>query len=900
MKKRKLISIILALLLALQWITPALASEEDIPPEFGEAVEAPEVLPEEPPEAPAPEEPEDTQPPEDVPPDESQPPEDVTGPEDIQEPEPEDEPLEDLEPDPVPLEDLIDVLVPSSGELVINPYGLEVDMDGGVSTDQIVHSCQPLINLSDFPVIVDVSVTGTIPAESGAWFVSAPPAQDAPGKDVFLYAEFQQDPSVWVGEYWGLPYQVLADASGENVLTLNAGGEGYFRMFGAMSVYPDEPWSDTDTFGAVLSFTFTPVYPEPEPVEEPEAPEEEIPEEPENPDISEEEPPEDSETPEVPEEVPPEEPLPPDAPEEDPPGEITPPDVAEEDPVPPEEEPEAPDTPEPDTPEEPGPETPNETEPPEAPADPSEPPVSPDEDAANNADEITEDPAEAGSSAFLYSYCASSGRCFAKARSTRKDDSSASVHGRKKTGNRSLQQAQTHPAVISTSRTLEGRWTIQNWTAVRFSALKENSNRLSSGNIHAITPSTKNSSSTSTAVAASTGPGDWMTAPMPYCPPSSSAMAAAPHRSQAGTAVFSSRRKVRKKRRQHPASSRRMPWTAASYRAAEAAPIVTTGRLQASQNRLRIMMSKILLHQRHRNASGSNRLPISEQGRDQLCQGVRQGGVALAGQVHEIDGIELRPHLVCVQEVTARLLRHPLEVGGELPGLLHAAVAHGAHFVRHRGGEDAFLNDGRRDDENIGLSAGTPALRGLGLLHQAAHPQADGEGVHAESLLAVVGAQHDDQQAHRLVARQTGPEVVQGIQPLVEGIGEHRGPSREALLEDLAVLPQGLLQQAGPTLVLIEPGQLRVGAVRRIRAVAVGVGISQADLFHPAALYFTISGRDAAAADWPTRRNFSSGRVGLICAAISGYSSAMTALQVERIRSPPLPDMTRPSSSTCL
>ncbi len=382
MKKRNLISIILALLLALQWITPALASEGDIPPELGEDVEVPEVLPEEPPEAPAPE---DIQPPEDVPPEEPQPPEDVAGPEDIQEPEPEDEPLED----PVPLEDLIDVLVPSSGELVINPYGLEVDMDGGVSTDQIVHSCQTLINLSDFPVIVDVSVTGTIPAESGAWFVSAPPAQDAPGKDVFLYAEFQQDPSVWVGEYWGLPYQVLADASGENVLTLEAGGEGYFRMFGAMSVYPEEPWSDTDTFGAVLSFTFTPVYPDPEPVEEPEAPEEEIPEEPENPDISEEEPPEDSA-----DEVPPEDALPPDAPEENPPEEITPPDITEEDPAPPEEEPEAPDTPEPDTPKEPGPETPDETEPPAGPPDPSEPPVSSDEDAANSADAKTEDPAE--------------------------------------------------------------------------------------------------------------------------------------------------------------------------------------------------------------------------------------------------------------------------------------------------------------------------------------------------------------------------------------------------------------------------------------------------------------------------------------------------------------------------
>ena len=57
MKKRNLISITLALLLALQWITPAMASEGDIPPGPGEAVEAPEVLPEEPPEDPAPEEP---------------------------------------------------------------------------------------------------------------------------------------------------------------------------------------------------------------------------------------------------------------------------------------------------------------------------------------------------------------------------------------------------------------------------------------------------------------------------------------------------------------------------------------------------------------------------------------------------------------------------------------------------------------------------------------------------------------------------------------------------------------------------------------------------------------------------------------------------------------------------
>ena len=40
------------------------------------------------------------------------------------------------------------------------------------------------------------------------------------------------------------------------------------------------------------------------------------------------------------------------------------------------------------------------------------------------------------------------------------------------------------------------------------------------------------------------------------------------------------------------------------------------------------------------------------------------------------------------------------------------------------------------------------------------------------------------------------------------------------------------------------------------------------------------SGREAAATDWPTRRAFSSGRVGFMRPATSGYSSASTFLQV--------------------
>ena len=59
---------------------------------------------------------------------------------------------------------------------------------------------------------------------------------------------------------------------------------------------------------------------------------------------------------------------------------------------------------------------------------------------------------------------------------------------------------------------------------------------------------------------------------------------------------------------------------------------------------------------------------------------------------------------------------------------------------------------------------------------------------------------------------------------------------------------------------------------------------------------YWILGRDAAATDWPTRRIFSSGRVTLHLAASSGYSSERISLQTRRMVSPPLPDMTRPSS----
>ena len=181
---------------------------------------------------------------------------------------------------------VINVLLPGGGRVVANPYGLAVPTEYGVSREPVVHTPQALTNLNDFPVTVNAAAAGTITPGSEAVFVSAPPAPDAPGKDVFLYVEFSSQYDWWTGSYRGLPNQLPVsewETAGEHVLTLDAGGVGYFRLFGEVSEAPESPWSDTDTFGAVLTFTFAPLYPDPEPVEEPETPEEEIPEAPRDP-----------------------------------------------------------------------------------------------------------------------------------------------------------------------------------------------------------------------------------------------------------------------------------------------------------------------------------------------------------------------------------------------------------------------------------------------------------------------------------------------------------------------------------------------------------------------------------------------------------------------------------------
>lgn len=288
------------------------------------------------------------------------------------EPLPDEPPVTDLLPDengeelPALLEDpeMVRVIVPDSGHVIINPYQLEVDIDGETSTEQIAGGTYSMVNLGDTPVTVSASAAGTVFGTGDMVFVDTPPAEKSLWKELFLYVEFQDEfyGIGWSGQYTGAPNQLLigeGPCEPRDVLTLEAGGTGLYRMFGSVTKFPEIPWSVGDDFQVVLTFTFTPIVTDPIDLKE-ESPEESAPEDPETP--------EDPEVPETPEA--PEVPETPENPE-----------------VP--ENPEAPEIPEtPETPE--APETPETPENPET----SENPETPENPETSNVPEDLEESVE--------------------------------------------------------------------------------------------------------------------------------------------------------------------------------------------------------------------------------------------------------------------------------------------------------------------------------------------------------------------------------------------------------------------------------------------------------------------------------------------------------------------------
>lgn len=159
------------------------------------------------------------------------------------------------------LQPVIEVTVPQSGRIILNPYGLPTEIDGRTTTEQIAGETMPIVNSGDTPVTVSASAAGQIFEGSSAVYVPAPPQADATEKEIFLYAEFQPMDGLWAGVYDGASNQILISdnpSEQKEVLLIDAYSQGMFCLFGAMTVQPANPWSVEDEITVTIIFSFSP------------------------------------------------------------------------------------------------------------------------------------------------------------------------------------------------------------------------------------------------------------------------------------------------------------------------------------------------------------------------------------------------------------------------------------------------------------------------------------------------------------------------------------------------------------------------------------------------------------------------------------------------------------------
>lgn len=174
---------------------------------------------------------------------------------------------------------VISVSVPSYASVYINPLRLPVSIGSGEEdTGQILSTPTCLINRSDAPLDVDVTVTGAI--NEGSDMTLAPSTTKGSGstaKRVFIYFEIQSASTDDVeAVQWDAAYDpakhIVVSSTGSNTkrnlirlapMTLDGdvgeGGYGPFRLTGDAIEHPSTPWNGNDGIKVQIAFTFTPV-----------------------------------------------------------------------------------------------------------------------------------------------------------------------------------------------------------------------------------------------------------------------------------------------------------------------------------------------------------------------------------------------------------------------------------------------------------------------------------------------------------------------------------------------------------------------------------------------------------------------------------------------------------------
>lgn len=172
---------------------------------------------------------------------------------------------------------IVRVLVPTTGRVYINPLKFPIYIGDSTNNEQIVSTPLCLANMSDAPVKVDVTVTGTVKADSAMSLATHPTGGTGTNKAAFVYFEIQQgnsddmDKVEWDSAYDASKHLMLVNGvpvTKKDITTLPAmtldgdiaeGGYAPFRLAGDVVTAPTEEWTNKDGIDVIVAFTFTPL-----------------------------------------------------------------------------------------------------------------------------------------------------------------------------------------------------------------------------------------------------------------------------------------------------------------------------------------------------------------------------------------------------------------------------------------------------------------------------------------------------------------------------------------------------------------------------------------------------------------------------------------------------------------
>lgn len=158
----------------------------------------------------------------------------------------------------------ISVTLPTTADITINPYKMEVEIDGEKYSDSIISPEYTITNESD----CGVKITATASATAGGDAVIATAALKGTEstKSIFLYIDAAYGDTAYGEAYNSKAVNQLAittKATSKTIMELAAGADaataGKYMIKGDAASAPETPWAATDTATVTLSFKVDPV-----------------------------------------------------------------------------------------------------------------------------------------------------------------------------------------------------------------------------------------------------------------------------------------------------------------------------------------------------------------------------------------------------------------------------------------------------------------------------------------------------------------------------------------------------------------------------------------------------------------------------------------------------------------